>query len=164
MYFFQILKARLTLPPYLTNEARGLLKKVNIVWFAFRPVNMWWEIRCKGLQLCILNGMIRSRIAAVAYLTVLRTSVVKFRKRRISAYPNEIPWTNQIKIGTINYITAVKLYVVYDEDQLRGSCFSLLVNWSSSMNFPQYFVSSTCTANVMPLVPTCHMPIHAVLN
>ena len=27
--FFQILKAKLNLPPYLTNEARGLIKKVS---------------------------------------------------------------------------------------------------------------------------------------
>ena len=28
MKMFQILKAKLNLPPYLTNEARGLLKKL----------------------------------------------------------------------------------------------------------------------------------------
>ena len=28
-FFFQILKAKLNLPPYLTNEARGLIKKVS---------------------------------------------------------------------------------------------------------------------------------------
>ena len=30
--FFQILKAKLNLPPYLTNEARGLIKKVSILY------------------------------------------------------------------------------------------------------------------------------------